>query len=179
MKNPAGQGPPVGWTELNDTGYTLPNAGAECIARNNGFTGTMITWVGSNTDQFGDIIVELDQLGRSNVSHLVDRGRLASRHEFRWRSDTDGNAISDYIASMWKSLGYRAMSTTSHPAMVRSRARSTSWRMHRPPARTSGGGMMARDRAFGRSIAIDRLSAGFEYIGPAMDKELAKKLLNG
>lgn len=36
---------------------------------------------------------------------------------------------------------------------------------------------MSRDRKFGASIAIDRLSAGFEYIGPAMDKEAAKALL--
>lgn len=88
-----------------------------------------------------------------------------------------GNAISAHVASMWKALGYRAMSTTSHPAMVHSRARSSLWRMHRPPGRTAGGGMMSRDRKFGASIAIDRLSAGFEYIGPAMDKEAAKALL--
>jgi hypothetical protein len=38
--------------------------------------------------------------------------------------------------------------------------------------------MMSRDRAFGASIANDRLSAGFEYIGPAMDREKARELLN-
>ena len=89
-----------------------------------------------------------------------------------------GNALSAYIASMWKALGFRAMSTTSHPAMVRSRARSTLWRMHRAPGRTAGGGMMSRDRKFGASIAVDRLSAGFEYIGPAMDREDAKRLFS-
>lgn len=88
-----------------------------------------------------------------------------------------GNAVSAHIASMWKALGYRAMSTTSHPAMVRSRARSPLWRMHRPPGRTAGGGMMARDRAFGATIAVARLSAGFEYIGPAMDRTAARALL--
>jgi GNAT superfamily N-acetyltransferase len=90
-----------------------------------------------------------------------------------------GNALSAHIASMWKALGFRAMSTTSHPAMVRSRARSTLWRMHRPAGRTAGGGMMARDHKFGATIAIDRLSSGFEYVGPAMDREKAKRLLNG
>lgn len=90
-----------------------------------------------------------------------------------------GNALSAHVASMWKALGFRAMSTTSHPSMVRSRARSTLWRMHRPPGRTAGGGMMSRDRAFGSTIAIDRLSAGFEYIGPAMDRDAARRLFNG
>jgi len=37
--------------------------------------------------------------------------------------------------------------------------------------------MMSRDRKFGASIAIDRLSAGFEYIGPAMDRDVARALL--
>lgn len=90
-----------------------------------------------------------------------------------------GNALSAHIASMWKALSFRAMSTTSHPAMVRSRARSPLWRLHRPPGRTAGGGMMSRDHKFGASIAIDRLSAGFEYIGPEMDREKARALLNG
>jgi len=88
-----------------------------------------------------------------------------------------GNAISNHVASMWRALGFRAMSTTSHPAMVGSRARSPLWRMHRAPGRTAGGGMMSRDRKFGASIAIDRLSAGFEYIGPPMDREKARALL--
>jgi hypothetical protein len=38
---------------------------------------------------------------------------------------------------------------------------------------------MARDHKFGATIAIDRLSSGFEYVGPAMDREKAKRLLNG
>lgn len=90
-----------------------------------------------------------------------------------------GNNVSAHLASMWRALGFRAMSTTSHPAMVRSRAKSSLWRMHRAPARTAGGGMMARDKRFGRTIAIDRLSAGFEYVGPAMDRETARALLDG
>jgi len=88
-----------------------------------------------------------------------------------------GNALSRHIASMWKSLGFRAMSTAAHPGLVRSRARSSLWRMHRPPGRTAGGGMMSRDKQFGSKIAIDRLSAGFEYIGPEMDRDMARKLL--
>lgn len=90
-----------------------------------------------------------------------------------------GNTLSAYLASMWRALGYRATSTTSHPSMVRSRAKSPLWRMHRTPSRTAGGGMMTRDKALGRTIAIDRLTSGFEYVGPPMDRALAKELLNG
>lgn len=38
--------------------------------------------------------------------------------------------------------------------------------------------MMTRDKAMGRTIAIDRLTGGFEYVGPAMDRARAKELLS-
>lgn len=38
---------------------------------------------------------------------------------------------------------------------------------------------MARDKRLGSSIAIDRLTAGFEYVGPLMDRAQAKALLSG
>lgn len=89
-----------------------------------------------------------------------------------------GNAVSNHIASMWRALGYRPMSTTSHPAMVRSRARSPLWRMHRSPGRVTGGGMMTPGTAMGRTIANDRLTSGFEYVGPMMDRARAKELFS-
>lgn len=63
--------------------------------------------------------------------------------------------------------------------MVGARAKSPLWRMHRAPGRTAGGGMMARDKRLGASIALDRLTAGFEYIGPPMNRDDAKQLLRG
>lgn len=87
-----------------------------------------------------------------------------------------GNALSALIASMWAALGYRATSTTSHPSMVHSRAKSPLWRMHRQPSRTTGGGMMTRDKTMGRTIAFKRLTSGFEYVGPAMDLKQAQDL---
>ena len=44
-----------------------------------------------------------------------------------------GNALSDFVASLWAGLGYRAISTTTHPAMIRARLRSPNWQMHRKP----------------------------------------------
>src|SRR5207245_6766145 len=42
-----------------------------------------------------------------------------------------GNALSAFVAALWKGLGYRALSTTTHPALIRARGRSPRWRMHR------------------------------------------------
>jgi ABC-type lipoprotein export system ATPase subunit len=80
-----------------------------------------------------------------------------------------GNALSAFVASLWKGLGYRAVSTTTHPAMMRARCRSPLWRMHRPPS-------FARSRGRLRHAAM-RLTAGFVYVGPALAPVLARALL--
>jgi ABC-type ATPase involved in cell division len=84
-----------------------------------------------------------------------------------------GNTVSATVASLWKGLGYRALSTTTHPAMVQARLRSPVWRLRRAPSLASG-----RERRL-RNLrhATTRLTAGFEYIGPAMPRFLALALL--
>jgi GNAT superfamily N-acetyltransferase len=84
-----------------------------------------------------------------------------------------GNAVSALIASLWKALGFRAISTTTHPAMIRARQRSPLWNMHRPPSLARG-----RERRLTTlRHATTRLTAGFEYIGPAMLLRQARALL--
>jgi GNAT superfamily N-acetyltransferase len=80
-----------------------------------------------------------------------------------------GNALSALIASMWAGLGYRATSTTTHPAMIRARLRSPLWKMTRAPSFAAGGDIMKH--------ASSRLTAGFQYIGPPLPKIQAKALL--
>jgi hypothetical protein len=82
-----------------------------------------------------------------------------------------GNALSALLASMWSGLGYRATSTTTHPAMIRSRLRSPLRRMHRAPAfaQASEGKM---------SHATTRLTASFTYVGPALPKVQARALFS-
>jgi hypothetical protein len=82
-----------------------------------------------------------------------------------------GNAVSAYIASMWRGLGKRAFSTTSHPAMIRSRAKSSKWRVSRAT------GIPARDGSASIKHARNRLTTGFEYVGAAMDTAEAIKIL--
>lgn len=79
-----------------------------------------------------------------------------------------GNVVSATIASMWKGLGIEASSTTTHPAMVAARNRSKVWRMTRAPSMPSGRDVVKH--------ASTRLTAGFEYIGPAMSQLQAKAL---
>lgn len=82
-----------------------------------------------------------------------------------------GNAMSEFVASMFAARGsYR--STTSNPAMIRHRAKSPLWRMKRGPGMVrenrskslKAGGMPA-------GVSSDRLTAGFEYIGPVRTEE--------
>jgi hypothetical protein len=80
-----------------------------------------------------------------------------------------GNALSATIASMWKALGYRATSTTTHPSMIRSRQKSRLWVMTRNQSLVGSGDIIKH--------ASTRLTAGFEYVGPAMSPFVAKALL--
>src|SRR5262245_1924347 len=84
-----------------------------------------------------------------------------------------GAALSDFAASLWAGLGCRVLSTTAHPGFVASRMRSSRWRLIRPPS------LVGRSNRTERSIqtATTRLTAGFEYIGPAMERERAETLL--
>jgi GNAT superfamily N-acetyltransferase len=83
-----------------------------------------------------------------------------------------GHALSSFVASLWKGLGQRATSTTTHPAFVASRLRSRDWRLIRAPA------LGRRDRRGGIRHAVARLTAGFEYVGPALQAAVAKELLD-
>jgi GNAT superfamily N-acetyltransferase len=84
-----------------------------------------------------------------------------------------GMALSDFCASLYSALGHRALSTTTHPAFINARQSSPNWRMTRPPglAHSSGTGR------FRVKHACTRLTAGFEYIGPHLDRKTAARLL--
>lgn len=86
-----------------------------------------------------------------------------------------GNAVSTTVASLWKGLGLRATSTTTHPALIQARLRSPLWRMRRRPSLATG----REGRLCGLRHATTRLTAGFEYVGPALPRFLAHVLLSG
>lgn len=74
-----------------------------------------------------------------------------------------GNAMSEHVASLFAATGRPYRSVTSHPAMIGHRARSPLWRMTRGP----GLGHRQPMAGFGRTAALTRLTASFEYVGPA------------
>jgi ABC-type lipoprotein export system ATPase subunit len=81
-----------------------------------------------------------------------------------------GNAVSDLLASLWRGLGYRATSTTTHPAMIRARLASPHWRMTRRPS-------FAMGREHRMRHATTRLTAGFEFVGPPLAQIAAQAML--
>jgi GNAT superfamily N-acetyltransferase len=84
-----------------------------------------------------------------------------------------GHALSSFCASLWKGLGYRARSTTTHPGFIAARLRSPLWRLTRVPSLAGP----ARSDRLDLKHAQTRLTAGFEYVGPALDQALAERLL--
>tara|TARA_B100000519_G_scaffold75518_1_gene64984 strand:+ start:622 stop:1755 length:1134 start_codon:yes stop_codon:yes gene_type:complete len=90
-----------------------------------------------------------------------------------------GNRLSELCASIWTGLGRRAYSTTSHPAMIYFRRKSSSWKMIRhgmtsPSGRTG----VLRVNATSEGTSTGRITGGFQYIGPPMKYEQAKNLID-
>jgi len=98
-----------------------------------------------------------------------------------------GNRLSEFCASIWAGLGGRAFGTTSHPAMIGYRLASPRWRCVRRPSmvsRTGGSGMYLssarrhdgtlRPGVMKNFSSCRRLTAGFQYSGPAMDRPQAE-----
>lgn len=92
-----------------------------------------------------------------------------------------GNALSDYMGALCGGLGYSFISQTSHPAMIRARAKSKNWRMIAKPnnkTQTMGKRMTGLDRSTKTLGIAKRLRASFEYIGPILEHNEAKKIWN-
>jgi GNAT superfamily N-acetyltransferase len=112
---------------------------------------------------------------------FVGRG-VAARREHRTVTLPDyqgvgiGFALSSFCASLWKALGYRATSTTTHPAFIAARRRSPLWRLTRAPSLAAGSRSRSLDRALRH--AATRLTAGFEYVGPPLDYVTAARLMS-
>lgn len=89
-----------------------------------------------------------------------------------------GNALTDFTASLWSGLGFRAFLGTSHPALIASQARNPKWRLARAPGRTAlDTGKHERSAGFARSRANTRFTASFEFQGASMPKAQAEAAL--
>lgn len=90
-----------------------------------------------------------------------------------------GSALITYVASAYRGLGYRILSTTSSPALIKSRSRDPRWKCVRPPRLSSPRGKTAGKSFRSWTPAINRLTSTWEYIGPPMPREEAWQLIYG
>jgi hypothetical protein len=75
-------------------------------------------------------------------------------------------------ASMWRGLRKRVFSATSHPSMISTRERSPFWRVTRSIQ------LGVRDSDSRMKHAMNRMTAGFEYVGETMPAKQAQDLLS-
>lgn len=96
-----------------------------------------------------------------------------------------GNAISATIGQMVRGMGYRYLSSTGNPAMVNARNKTGDWKMIRSMGFSEVGrkkgaiGSALRSQSRPWTGINNRLTASFEYIGPAMSRENAMRLWHG
>ena len=88
-----------------------------------------------------------------------------------------GNAMSEFVASVYAATGKPYRSTTGNPAMIYHRARSSKWRMTRRPGLVSQAGQSATAQSLRRSIARTRYTASFEYVGEKAAPDVVRQLL--
>lgn len=86
-----------------------------------------------------------------------------------------GNRLSNFLSALYKAQGFRVFSTTSHPAMIRSRLASHNWKLTvNASLRPADKGMKAIQHA------TTRLTTSFEFIGqPIITKSLCAQLSLG
>lgn len=87
-----------------------------------------------------------------------------------------GHAVSEFVAGMYVAAGKRYTSTTSHPAMIRHRQRSSHWQELRAPKLATRSGFQRLVQKAGAAVQagtrdesqryVPRITASYRYIGP-------------
>jgi ABC-type molybdenum transport system ATPase subunit/photorepair protein PhrA len=88
-----------------------------------------------------------------------------------------GNALSGYVGAMYKALGHRYVSTTSHPGMIRARAKSKDWRVK--TVGLHGVGSRTADKGLRKTFAFDRITGSCEYVGAALPVDESRRVWSG
>jgi ABC-type lipoprotein export system ATPase subunit len=115
------------------------------------------------------------------ASALHAPGRVSTWREHRTVCLPDfqgvgiGNALSEFVAGVMKCLKGRYLSATGNPAMIRHRSHSPLWRMNRKPSLVSADSETKKGVARRFRRAVNRFTAGFEFVGPASPED-AKRL---
>lgn len=88
-----------------------------------------------------------------------------------------GNALITYVASAYRGLGNRILSTTASPALNASRSKDARWKMLRGAKMMQPVGATSSRKTW--RTAFNRLTTTWEYIGPPMDITDARRLVYG
>ncbi len=88
-----------------------------------------------------------------------------------------GNALITHVASAYRALGNRILSTTASPALNLSRTKDSRWKLLLAPHMCLPQGKTHSIGAW--CTAFNRLTTTWEYIGPGMDVDQARGLLYG
>lgn len=90
-----------------------------------------------------------------------------------------GTKFLDYMGSVYKSTGKPIIMNLSHPAVIHASNKSPLWKVTRNAKRASIKARNTGRRVLNRTAADKRFTVSFEYVGPAMDKTEAQKILHG
>lgn len=81
-----------------------------------------------------------------------------------------GNAMSEFVAGLFRATGKPYTSTTGNPAMIYYRAKSKRWKMIRKPSRHARGSSSMK-QTLRKTQAWNRNTASFRYLGEPLVKE--------
>ena len=90
-----------------------------------------------------------------------------------------GNALVTYVASVVAGIGKIPISRTSHPSMIQTRAQSKDWKMTKANDMQFSAGAGSHEKKIRRAAATTRMTAGFRYVGAALDKKEASRVWDG
>jgi GNAT superfamily N-acetyltransferase len=82
-----------------------------------------------------------------------------------------GSALLDLIAGSYRANA-QVYITSSHPALIKRLGYSTSWRATRRPGVVASPGKTANVRR----VSTSRVTAGFAYVGPRLENEIAAQI---
>lgn len=105
-------------------------------------------------------------VGFTSYLHFVHGSVLNAKREHRtvvlpdYQGVGIGNRLSEFVAQKVVEGGFRYLSTTSHPSMIKHRSKSPLWRCHRFG---HAAGVGSKLKTIRRSSS--RVTAGFEFIG--------------
>ncbi len=128
---------------------------------------------------YGDMPVALQAVlatPHPHVKHLYRGHRAVCLPDYQGVGI--GNALITYVASAYRALGNRILSTTASPALNTSRMKDERWRCIKAPSRAANFGSPGVKIQNWRP-ATNRLTTTWEYFGPSMDRAEAQELLYG